>query len=944
MYKPVTNMRRGFILLLMVLIAGGTMAQLNPAEKLPLDPKVKIGKLDNGLTYYIRQNKKPEQKVELRLVLNAGSINEDENQRGLAHMAEHMAFNGTKNFRKNDIVSFLQSIGVGFGSDLNAETSFDQTIYMLPIPTDKPGNLEKGFQILEDWAHNVTYLTDDINGERNIIIEESRQGKNANQRMFKKILPQLFAGSKYAVRLPIGLDSLILHFNPDLIRKYYKDWYRPNLMAVVVVGDLDPAKAEAMIKKHFTRLKNPANPRKREEAEVPAYTKDIAEVITDKEATNFSVSVNYSAFKVAAASTVGEYRNNMVREFFMSMLNQRLGELTQKENPPFLGAQVGLGSYARGYSAFGAYAAAGTGDVNKALEALIEEIERAKRYGFTEAELERLKKSAMSSYENAYNNREKTESAGYVGLYANHFLEQQAIPGMEKEWEFAKAIVPTITVAEVNTVAELLKKEKNKYVYVMGPEGKGPLPDANNLLAIIDAKEKATVKPYEEKAIASTLLKSEPVAGKIVSTKKDTLMGATEITLSNGVTVSLKSTDFKDDQILFAAARPGGRNGYGVEDKFNTQWITNVIASMGMGEFSPTDLGKALAGKNVGVSLAFGGISSGINATSTVKDLETMFQLIHLQVTSPRKDVQLFQSFVQRNKSQFANISANPQAAFYDTLNPVVYEKNPLAPLAVPHSEFFDRINLDRVLEIYKEQFGDVAGMHIAITGSFKEADVLPLLEKYIASLPATTKRTWVDNKVRMVSGKHFFQANKGKEEKALILAFYNGEIPFDKNLPLKAAALSEVLNIRIIEELREKVQGIYGGGTSASVERIPYSAYSFVLQLPCGPEKVDTLLKAVKKEFADIIAKGPDAAHLDKVKKTWIEQYKVSLKDNGTWLNHLLNAKLRGESPEGFINYEKYLNKLTAKDVQDAAKLILGGPNQFIAVQMPDGAAMIKN
>ena len=943
MFKPVTNMKRGIFLLLMIFVAGGTMAQLNPAEKLPVDPKVKIGKLPNGLTYYVRQNKKPEQKVELRLVLNAGSIQEDDNQRGLAHMAEHMAFNGTKNFKKNDIVSFLQSIGVGFGSDLNAETTFDHTIYMLPIPTDKPGNIEKGFQILEDWAHNVTYLTEDINAERNIIIEESRQNKNANMRMFKQFLPELFAGSKYAERLPIGLDSLILTFNPDLIRKYYKEWYRPNLMAVIVVGDIDPAKAEALIKKHFTGLKNPANPRKRENTEVPVYTKDQAGIYTDKEATSFSVAINYSVFKSPDVKTVGDLREGLVRSFFVGMLNTRLGELVQKNNAPFLGAQVGLGSYARGYGALSAYAAAGTGDVNRALDALVEEIERAKRFGFTAPELERLKKSVMTSYENAYNNREKVESSGYVQSYVGHFLEQSPIVSAEYDWKIAQQMVPSITLEEVNKVGEFFKQQKNKFVYVMGPEEGSKSLDANHLLALIAAKEKSEIKPYEEKALASSFLKQEPTPGKIVSTKKDSLMGTKEITLSNGVTVTLKPTDFKDDQILVGTIRAGGKNEYGAADKYNVEYLTSVISTMGLGDFTPTDLGKMLAGKSVNVGISLSGISSGINGSSTKKDLETFFQLLHLQVTSPRKDMELFQSMVQRAKSQFAMINANPQAVFSDSLNAVYYGRNPMAPISVPHSEYFDKINVDRVIEIYKEQFSDAGGMHMAITGSFTESEVLPLLEKYVASLPATTKKTWVDNKLRGYSGKHFMQVNKGNEAKSLIVAIYNDEIKFDSSLALKASALSEVMNLRIIEELREKIQGIYGGGTSASVDRYPYSAYSFSLQLPCGPEKVDTLLKAVKKEFNDMMTKGPDAAHLDKVKKTWIEGYKVSLKDNGAWQSTILRLKLRNEGSAGWLNYEKFVNKLTPKDVQDAAKIIFGGKNEFIAVLMPDGADTVK-
>lgn len=918
-----------------------SFSQVKLEDKLPLDQKIKIGKLQNGLTYYIRQNKKPENKVELRLVVNAGSVLEDDDQRGLAHMAEHMAFNGTKNFKKNDIISFLQDIGVGFGNDLNAYTSFDETVYMLPIPTDKPGNLEKGFQVLEDWAHNVTYLDEDIQGERAIILEESRLGKGANDRMFKKIYPRLFEGSKYAERLPIGLDSIIKNFKYDVIRRYYKDWYRPDLMAVVVVGDIEPAKAEEMVKKHFSSFTGPANPRPRVNEGQPPYKTSDAMVVTDKEATNYIVSINYPAYKIKPSTTIADYRDDLVEQIFTSLLNLRLQELTQKENPPFLFAGVSFNSYARNHEAFSAFASAGTGDVNKAVNAVVEEIERVKRYGFTVAELERAKKNTLSNYERSYNNRDKTESANYVEEYIRHFLEEEPSPGIEKEFEYVKSLLPGITLEEVNSVTNKFKNEKNRFVYVTGPDPKEnqKLPGAKDLLAIIDAKEKADIKPYEEKAIAATLLKTEPRAGRVVGRIKNNVLGTTELKLSNGVSVILKPTDFKTDQIVMGATRAGGKNNYGLADKYNAEYATAIVNAMGIGEFTPTDLKKALAGKTATMNPVFTATSEGARGNTVSKDLETLFQLIHLYFTQPRKDTALFNSYVQRNKSQFAMLSANPQAAFVDTMYKVLFNNNPLAPVAVPNSAYFEKINLDRSLAIYKERFGNANGMNFAFAGSFKEEQLIPLIEKYIASLPSTSKKfNYVDNKVRPIAGKKHFTVNKGKEEKSLILAFYSGEIPYSEDLELKIQVLSEVLNIRIIEELREKVQGIYGGGTFAELEKIPYHNYSLVLQLPSGPEKVDTLLKAVNKEFENIVKNGPEQSYLDKVKKQLIEQYKVSVKENETWTNQLLNFKLEGDNPDRFINYEKYLNQLTPKDIQNAAKIVLAGKNQFTAVLMPEG------
>lgn len=939
MYQIMKQLKEVIFVLLLVMLVTTGIAQTVLTDKLPVDPAVRIGKLENGLTYYIRQNKKPEQKVELRLALNAGSIVEDNDQLGLAHMAEHMAFNGTKNFKKNEIVSFLQDIGVGFGSDLNAYTGFDETVYMLPIPTDKPDNLEKGFQVLEDWAHQVTYLDDDIESERAIILEESRLGKGAQDRMFKQIYPKLFAGSKYAQRMPIGSDSIIKNFRPDVIRRLYKDWYRPNLMAVVVVGDIEPDIAMAMIKKHFSGMVNPSNERKREAVAIPPYTGSEALVITDKEATNFVVNVNYPVKPALPSITVGDYRNTLVRQLFTGMLNQRLQELTQQSNPPFLAAGTGFGNFIRGYENFRAYAAAGTGDVQRALDALIEEVERVRRFGFTVAELDRAKKSTISNMERVYNNRDKTESELFVDEYVRNFLSSESIPGIANEYAMYTVQVPGISLEEVNTVAKALTADTNRLVYVTGPAtGTTKLPAPADLLATIAAREKAMIKPYEEKVVAASLLPVKPVAGKVVSRKEDKVMGVTNLVLSNGVTVTLKSTDFKNDQILMGSTRPGGKNYYGLADKFNAEYAVNIVSAMGIGSFSPTDLRKMLAGKTVSVNPMISDVSDGFKGNSGNKDIETMLQLVHLYVTKPRKDTALFSSFVQRNKSQYAALGANPQNAFIDTMFSVMYNKNPLAPIAVPKVVYFDKINVDRSLAIYKERIGDASGMHFVFVGSFSIDSMVPLLETYLGSLPSSGKKfVPKDNGVRPVKGNTKLMVNKGKEQKSLILSFFTGEVPYSEDMELKAQAISEILNIRIIEEFREKIQGIYGGGLYASLEKYPYSNYSVVLQLPCGPEKVDTLLKATKLEFEAIMAKGPQQSYLDKVKKQWLEQYKTSMKENGTWLSELLEQNSQGADAKYFLQYEQMVEKLTVKDVQSAAKILLNSKNQFTAVLLPE-------
>ena len=928
--------------LLLLFFGSSLFAQQNLNDTLPVDPHVKIGKLSNGLTYYIRENKKPEQKVELRLVVNAGSILENDNQQGLAHLSEHMAFNGTTHFKKNDIVSFLQSIGVGFGSDLNAYTSFNETVYILPIPTDKPGNIEKGFQILEDWAHNVTDKAEDIDAERPVVLEESRLGKGAQDRINKKVYPLLFAGSLYANRLPIGLDSIVKNAPYDALRSFYKDWYRPNLMAVIVVGDIDPAKAENLIKKYFSENKNPQNERQRTVAEVPPYNKSVAEVVTDKEATSYVFQVHYSPYKINADVTLGDYKDDLVKNIYSDLLNQRLRELTQQENPPFVYAACGFGSQARGYESFQAYIGTGNSDSLRGLKAFEEELERVKKYGFTKAELERSKADMLNYIERAFNEKNKTESSDYAEEYIRNFLTKEPIPGIANEEKYYKELLPQIMVEDVNAITPKLSQNSNEFIALTGPEpsaGK-TLPTAGEILAARDDVSKLDIKPYEEKAVSTSLLNKIPDAGKITSTKNNSVLGTTDFALSNGVTVTLKHTDFKNDQVLVTAVRQGGKNNYGLADKYNAEYMIPVITSMGVGNFSPIDLKKALSGKTVSLHPTFGMLSEGFSGSSSVKDIESMLQLVYLYVTSPRVDTGLFKSFVQKNKAQLAFLSANPQVVFVDTLFKAMYHNSPMAPIAVPKAEYFDALSLQRIMQMYKERFADENEMHFIFTGSITANELKPLLEKYIASLPTTSKKFhYTDNQLRMAKGKVDVNVYKGKEPKALILKVYSGEVPYSDALDLKAQAVSEILNIRIIEELREKIKGIYGGGIEAQFEKIPYSHYTFFLTLPCGPEKVDTLLKAANAEIQSLIKNGPSKENLEKVKKQWKEKHKVDIKENGTWLSELQSFYFPGDNPDYFINYDKYVDGLTQKDIQDAAKLLLTTKNVITGILRPESA-----
>lgn len=917
-----------------------TMAQAKDA-KLPVDPKIKIGKLPNGLTYYIRPNNKPEKKVELRLVVNAGSILENDDQQGLAHFMEHMNFNGTKNYPKNKLVDFLQSIGVEFGADLNAYTSFDETVYILPIPTDKPGNLESGFQVIEDWAHNANLTETDINEERNVVLEESRLGKGADDRMAKKYLPKLLAGSQYGERLPIGKDDILKTFKPETIRSFYRDWYRPDLMAVAVVGDITIPQAEALIKKHFSGMKNPAQERPRKAFEVKPYAEASAMVLTDKEATNYMFQLFFSARKEKEQVTLNDYRSNIVKSLFTQILNRRLQELTRTANPPFAFAYGFAESYARGYESFGLIASPTT-DIETAVKAAVAEVVKAEEFGFTASELDIEKKQMLSNIEKAYNERNTTESGNLVNEYVRNFLTKEPIPGIENEHKYYQEMLPGITLQEVNAEAkQWLAKADNKeyFALITGPDSKQmKVPTDMELKTMVNEALQQKVTANAEKVIASNLLDKEPVAGKITNEAVDKELGATTYTLSNGLKVTVKKTDFKSDEIVFTAIKKGGASNYGPEDKSNAKFMTEVIESMGYGKFTPTQLTDALTGKTVELLPKMGEITAELEGKSSVKDFESLMQLNYLQLTEPRKDESLFGGFMSTMKMQLKFLGANPQIAFVDTMIKTLYNNDPRRPIAVPTTADVENINMDRVLDIYKSEFSNADGFHFFIVGNVDESAIKPMMEKYLASLPTKgTQPNFKDNGLRTIKGVNRLDFKKGQEQKSLVITINNGEIPYSEDLALQTDLVGEILSIKVIEEIREQMGAIYGGGFNGSFEKNPYPHYSISGQFPCGPENVEPILKKANEEIANLKANGPSQKDLDKVKLAKLEKRKESIKTNNYWNSKLEQLLFWDYSKQRFLNFESELNKITAADIKATANKLFDGKNSFTGVLLPE-------
>ena len=926
------------IYLLIGLVIFPVLAQPKLTDPLPVSSEVKIGTLPNGLRYYIKKNSKPENKMELRLAVNAGSLLEEDNQQGLAHFTEHMGFNGSKNFKKNDLVSFLQSIGVKFGAHLNAYTSFDETVYMLSIPLDKPENLTKGLLVLEDWAGGISFDPVEIEKERGVVLEESRGRKGAQDRMMEKVYPKLFVGSKYADRLPIGKDDILKTFKPETIKQFYKDWYRPDLMAVVAIGDFDVAEVETLIKTNFGKLKKNPKAKNRYTVEMAPRQQSEGLVVTDKEATNPILQVFYPYSKSKTQTTIADYRESIVNNLFQSMLSSRMSELTQKANPPFIFGGSNMGGFLRGVEAFTSFALLSPAGVEPAINAIIQEGERARQFGFTVNELDRAKKSMMKNLERSLNEKDKTESAMYADEYVRNFLEKEPIPGIENEFLYHQTLLPGIDLVEINKyAARIIPQGGKKFAIITAPENPGfALPTNDQLLVMIEKASTLEVKPYEEKIVAASLLTSLPAPGKVVSEKEFKDVGVTEWTLSNGIKVLAKSTDFKNDQVLMSATRFGGQFLYDIKDRYNAENASAIVSQMGIGQFSPTDLQKTLAGKSANVSPRISQISEGVSGQSSATDIEVMLQLNYLYFTQPRMDEDLFKSYISKQKGFAQNMMANPQMVFQDTLMQTLYARHERGP-RMPNAETYDKIDAQRSFDIYKERFSNASGFTFIFVGTFDIAELKKLSEIYLASLPSTgTPSSFRDIGLRPVKGAVKKEVYRGKEPKSFIAMQFTGAVEYSDAEQLKIQMLVELMNIKLIEKLREEIGGMYSGGMSGSITKNPYGNYTIGASVPCGPENVDKLVNATWEEINKVKA-GPAEADLNKVKETLKIQSKESMKDNVYWRTKMQQWVELGTNPGDILSTEKRIDAITVKDIQAAASKYFNEKNYLQVILYPE-------
>lgn len=909
----------------------------NLENKLPVDPKVKIGRFDNGLTYYIRQNKKPENRAELRLVVKAGSILEDEDQLGLAHFVEHMAFNGTENFAKNDLISYLQSIGVKFGADINASTSFDETIYKLSIPTDDRKILNQSFQILEDWAHKVTMDHEEIDSERGIVIEEWRQGRGASQRMMDKSLPIILKDSKYADRLPIGTLESLENFNYESLERFYKDWYRPELMAVIAIGDFDIVDIEERIQQHFSSLTNVESARERIVYNIPDHEETLVSIASDKEAT-FSTIGLYIKNDLQPETTIKDYYNSLLNIFYTGMLNQRLQEIAQQPAPPFIGAGTSYARFLGNKSAFSAMANVKEGDLLLGLQSVLTEIQRVKLYGFTDPELERFKMDFLSYYEQAYNERDKSRSGSYAQEYIRNFLENEPIPGIEFEYAIAQKYINLIGLDEINMLSDHFFRSDNRVIVVNAPEKEGyQLPTKSEILNILNETSEKHVSPYIDNIAGAVLMQELPEAGSITAQKKVDAVNVTEITLSNGARVFLKPTDFKNDEVLITAWSKGGSSLYNNKDYLSASNADAVVNECGVGNFSPTDMQKILAGKTANIRPYIGTLSEGINGSCTPKDLETMFQLLHLYFTSPNKSKDLFQSYIDKSRALYKNLLSNPSYYFYNESNKIMTQNHPRGG-RFPVDEDWDKIDFDRTFEIYQERFANAADFQFLIVGNFTIEAIKPFLNQYVASLPAEeSKESWEDLGIRPPKGVVKHDILKGTDPKSSVSIRFHGKYEFDRTTNHQVRSLTDVMNIILTEKIREDQSGVYSIKTNPSTNKNPYNNYSVSISFSCKPENSDTLTTSVFDVIESIKKDGVSDGHFTKIIETQKREMEVKIKENGYWLGALKYSYQYGYAPEDILTYQKRIDAVTKEDLQRIARKYLNFDNYIYLRLLPE-------
>lgn len=888
--------------------------------KLPLDKTVRYGVLPNGLKYYIKANNKPENRVELRLAVNAGSNQEDDNQLGLAHFLEHMAFNGSTNFKKNDLVNFLEGLGVKFGAHLNAYTSFDETVYMLQLPTDKKEVLDKGLLVLEDWASGISFDSLEINKERGVVVSEWRSGQGPDMRMLNKFLPTYYYKSRYAERLPIGDTTILKNCAHERITTFYKDWYRPDLMAVMIVGSINVDSMEKEVIARFSDLKNPSIERQKIEYELPKHKETLVSIVTDDEASNTQAYIVYKHDKQDISTTEG-FVMHVANELINSMINNRLGELVEQSSSPFIQAGAAYDKETRKNDAFSDFIFMKKDRYKDALELILQENNRVKQHGFTASELARAKTELLKSYNDALKEKDKMESRTLIGELVSNFLNNTPALGIEVESQLASQIISVIDLNTINEIAKSYITTDNRVVVITAPSAeKSKLPTEKEVLAIVTKADNEKLEPYKDEVIDEPLIGTEIKAGKIVNQTTDKTFNITTYKLSNGATVKIKPTDFKNDEIFFSAFSNGGTSLYSDKDYMSVDFSNAIIDEAGISKFNKITLQKLLTGKTVAISPYIGELDEGFEGSTTKVDLETLFQMLYLYQTAPRKSEEDLTTFMQKQHAIYDNLYSNPQYYFMKKLSEINYNNNIRRNL--PTKETLDQVNYDNAFKFYNERFWNAADFTYYFVGNIDAKQIDTLITKYIASLPgdSTKRETWKDPNVEKPKGKVDTSLQMGNTPKTFVNINEHGALKYTDAEALKFNAMVKVLSIVLREELREEKGGVYGVSVQGVVSKIPKEKFAINISFNADPPKAQELIKATYDEIDDFVKNGTTLEKLNKVKETYKREFETDQKENDYWIGKMVYADKYNWDIHKLNQYLQAIDTLSLEDIKQAA------------------------
>ena len=912
-----------------------------PDAALAFDPLVVRGTLSNGLTYYIRHNEEPRERAQIALAVKAGSVHEEEHQQGLAHFVEHMAFNGTERFAKQEIVEYLESIGNIFGPDVNARTGFDDTLYWVEIPTDDAEITENAFRILSDWAYGISFDPEEVELERGVVLEEWRLSQGFSSRLQDSLLELLFGSSLYANRAPIGLPEVIEGATAELLREYYDRWYRPDLMAVVAVGDFDVDEMESKIKQHFAPPpEGEANQdgaavgptTERPSVDVPGHEAPWVEVFTDAESPG-SQFVLIQKLSPDRGQDEEAFRRFVVERLAFMMLNGRLFERAQVADAPYLGAQALRSPYVESLDILQFAAWVPPDGIERGLAVVLEELQRVKQHGFTQGELDREKSNLLRAIESIYRQREQRPSQNFVDEYVDHFFSGTPAPGIEAEWELYQELLPQITLAEFASVGESWTRAEDTALLVVRPAETEAISDMELAAATLTQIESANtleVEPYADVLEDVPLLDAIPTPGSITNEEMIESIDAQKWTLSNGITVIAKQTDFRDDEVEFRAFSPGGHSLVADEDHVSATHAAQLIAGSGVGPHDSVALEKLLAGKRVEVSPFIGELFEGLAGSASPEDMETLFQLITLYATEPRLDPAFFERYEGQLQSIAEINAAEPDSVLFDTARTVLYQdhfrRRPLT------GGLLEELSMERVEAVFADRFADLSDATFVFVGAFDWDELRSLSATYLASLPATGRaEEWVDHGIDPPVGVEDHVVHSGIEPRSNTVVLFAGDMEWSRGEAFALNAAGEMLGIRLRERVREQLGGTYSIFANARASTLPDPEYLAQIIFGSDPARVEELFEEVMGEV-DWLRQGGEQSYLDTVKEQLRTSRQEDLRDNGFWLGQIRAAVQQGEEFTAIVGFDELLEALTLEDVVAAAERYFT-PDSYIRV-----------